>query len=215
MEGLYKQMKNLLGFSEELSEATEETKMANETTLADGTTIMTDSDAFEVGSIVFVKGDDDERMALPSGSYELSDGSKIEVVDGEVVGMGSEEAVQEEEELSTEEVVEEVTEEVEASKEEVETETEAKEEIDLSNYMTKADGLELGKLITEAIELQLNEKLEELTQAQNNKIEDVKKMSAQKNFKHTPKAPAKAVEVKQSMSQDDRIFAIFNKAKNK
>lgn len=209
MEGLYTKMKDLLGFTEKLSEATEETKMATETTLADGTTIMTDSDAFEVGSLVFVKGDDDERMALPSGSYELSDGSKIEVVDGEVTGMGSEEAVEEEEELSAEEVVEEATEEVEASKEE---ET---KEIDLSNYMTKADGLELGKLITEAIELQLNEKLEELTQAQNNKIEDVKKMSAQKNFKHTPKAPAKAVEVKQSMSQDDRIFAIFNKAKNK
>ena len=210
MEGLYTKMKDLLGFTEKLSEATEETKMATETTLADGTTIMTDSDAFEVGSLVFVKGDDDERMALPSGSYELSDGSKIEVVDGEVTGMGSDEAVEEEEEeLSAEEVVEEATEEVEASKEE---ET---KEIDLSNYMTKADGLELGKLITEAIELQLNEKLEELTQAQNNKIEDVKKMSAQKNFKHTPKAPAKAVEVKQSMSQDDRIFAIFNKAKNK
>jgi len=213
MEGLYTKMKDLLGFTEKLSEATEETKMATETTLADGTTIMTDSDAFEVGSLVFVKGDDDERMALPSGSYELSDGSKIEVVDGEVTGMGSDEAVEEEEELSAEEVVEEVveesTEEVEASKEE---ET---KEIDLSNYMTKADGLELGKLITEAIELQLNEKLEELTQAQNNKIEDVKKMSAQKNFKHTPKAPAKAVEVKQAMSQDDRIFAIFNKAKNK
>jgi hypothetical protein len=209
MEGLYTKMKDLLGFTEKLSEATEETKMATETTLADGTTIMTDSDAFEVGSLVFVKGDDDERMALPSGSYELSDGSKIEVVDGEVTGMGSDEAVEEEEELSAEEVVEEATEEVEASKEE---ET---KEIDLSNYMTKADGLELGKLITEAIELQLNEKLEELTQAQNNKIEDVKKMSAQKNFKHTPKAPAKAVEVKQAMSQDDRIFAIFNKAKNK
>lgn len=204
MENIYKQMKDLLGFKEELSEVQEETKMMAEAFLVDGTTIKTDSDRFEEGSMVFVVGEDDERMALPSGTYELQDGAVIEVVDGEITSLRSPEATDEavEEDLSTEEV--------EASKDE---EAESKE-VDLSNYMTKADGFELGKMITEAIELQISEKLSELTEAHTKELDDVKKMSAQKTFKHTPKA-SKIAEVKTGLSQDERIFAIFNKAKNK
>jgi hypothetical protein len=213
MENIYKQMKDLLGFKEELSEVQEETKMMAEAFLVDGTTIKTDSDRFEEGSMVFVVGEDDERMSLPSGTYELQDGAVIEVVDGEITTLRSPEASEDavEEDLSSEEVVEEATEEVEASKEEEEVKSEG---VDLSGYMTKADGFELGKMITEAIELQISEKIAELTEAHNKELDGVKKMSAQKTFKHTPKAP-KVAEVKKNLSQDERIFAIFNKAKNK
>ena len=210
MENIYKQMKDLLGFKEELSEVQEETKMMAEAFLVDGTTIKTDSDRFEEGSVVFVVGEDDERMSLPTGTYELQDGAVIEVVDGEITTLKSPEASEDavEEDLSSE--VDESTEEVEASKEE-----EVKSEgVDLSSYMTKADGFELGKMITEAIELQIAEKMAELTEAQSKEIDGVKKMSAQKTFKHTPNAP-KVAEVKKNLSQDERIFAIFNKAKNK
>ena len=210
MENIYKQMKDLLGFKEELSEVQEETKMMAEAFLVDGTTIKTDSDRFEEGSVVFVVGEDDERMSLPTGTYELQDGAVIEVVDGEITTLKSPEASEDavEEDLSSE--VDESTEEVEASKEE-----EVKSEgVDLSSYMTKADGFELGKMITEAIELQIAEKIAELTEAQSKEIDGVKKMSAQKTFKHTPNAP-KVAEVKKNLSQDERIFAIFNKAKNK
>jgi hypothetical protein len=203
MENIYKQMKDLLGFTEENLEAQEETKMMAEAYLVDGTTIKTDSDRFEEGSLVFVVGEDDERMALPTGTYELQDGAVIEVVDGEITTLKSPEASEDavEEDLSTEKV--------EASEEEVES-----NEVDLSNYMTKADGFELGKMITEAIELQLAEKIAEITKAHDTELEKVKQLSAQKTFKHTPKSPQVA-EVKKNLSQDERIFAIFNKAKNK
>lgn len=189
MENLYNKMKELLGNKEELSE---ETKMMAEAFLVDGTTIKTDSDRFEEGSMVFVVGEDEERMALPSGTYELQDGAVIEVVDGEITTLRSPEASEDavEEDMSTEEV--------------------EKTEVDLSNYMTKADGFELGKMITEAIEL----KVSELMAVHNTELEKVKKLSAQKSFKHTPKAK-KFVETKKSDGVESRVFAIFNKSKNK
>jgi len=201
MENIYKQMKDLLGFKEENLESQEETKMMAEAYLVDGTTIKTDSDRFEEGSLVFVVGEDDERMALPTGTYELQDGAVIEVVDGEITTLKSPEASDDvvEEDLSTDKV------------EEAEVES---KEVDLSNYMTKADGFELGKMITEAIELQLIEKIAEITKAHDTELEKVKQLSAQKVFKHTPKSPNVA-EVKRNLSQDERIFAIFNKVKNK
>ena len=58
MENIYNKMKGLLGMTEELSE---ETSMMAEAFLVDGTTIKTDSDRFEEGSMVFVVGEDDER----------------------------------------------------------------------------------------------------------------------------------------------------------
>jgi len=201
MENIYKQMKDLLGFKEENLESQEETKMMAEAYLVDGTTIKTDSERFEEGSLVFVVGEDDERMALPTGTYELQDGAVIEVVDGEITTLKSPEASEDavEEDLSTDKV------------EEAEVEN---KEVDLSNYMTKADGFELGKMITEAIELQLAEKIAEITKAHDTELEKVKQLSAQKTFKHTPKSPQVA-EVRKALSQDERIFAIFNKAKNK
>ena len=198
MENLYNKMKELLGNKEELSE---EVKMMAEAFLVDGTKIATDSDSFEKGSLVFVLGEDDEKMALPSGTYELQDGGVLEVVDGEVTDMKTESDSEEtaEEEMSAEEVVEKTTE---------------KEELDLSTYMTKEDGFELGKLITEAVELKIAEKLAEMTEAHNTELEKVKKLSAQKSFKHTPKSH-KREEVKIALTSEDRILQIFNKTKNK
>tara|TARA_R100001460_G_scaffold22829_3_gene46348 strand:- start:4567 stop:5154 length:588 start_codon:yes stop_codon:yes gene_type:complete len=195
MENIYKKMKGLLGMTEELSE---ETKMMAEAYLVDGTTIKTESDRFEEGSMVFVVGEDDERMALPSGTYELQDGAVIEVVDGEITTLRSPEA-------SEDAVEEDLSSEKEETEEKVET-----PEIDLSSYMTKEDGFELGKMITEAIDL----KIADLISAHNTELEKVKKLSATKTFKNTPKSQPKT-EVKTELSTDDRVFAIFNKIKNK
>ena len=195
MENIYKKMKGLLGMTEELSE---ETKMMAEAYLVDGTTIKTESDRFEEGSMVFVVGEDDERMALPSGTYELQDGAVIEVVDGEITTLRSPEA-------SEDAVEEDMSSEKEETEEKVET-----PEIDLSTYMTKEDGFELGKMITEAIDL----KIADLISAHNTELEKVKKLSATKTFKNTPKSQQKT-EVKTELSTDDRIIAIFNKIKNK
>ena len=182
-------MKALLGFTEELSEESNtEVKMMAEKVLVDGTIVMTDSDTFEEGASVFVMGDNEQRIAVPDGSYQAEDGSDMDVKDGKIVAIS---------EAKEESVVEETTEEV-------------KPEIDLSSYMTKQDGFELGKMITEAIEL----KIADLIKAHNTELEKVKKLSATKTFKNTPKSEKKT-EVKTKLSQDERIFAIFNKIKNK
>ena len=72
------------------------------------------------------------------------------------------------------------------------------------------NGFKLGKMITEAIEL----KIADLIKAHNTELEKVKKLSATKTFKNTPKSENKT-EVKTKLSQDERIFAIFNKIKNR
>ena len=202
MENIYKEMKALLGFTEELSEESNtEVKMMAEKVLVDGTIVMTDSDTFEEGASVFVMGDNEQRIAVPDGSYQAEDGTDMDVKDGKIVAISEakEESVDEELSADTkeEEVVEETTEEV-------------KPEIDLSSYMTKQDGFELGKMITEAIDL----KIADLIKAHNTELEKVKKLSATKTFKNTPKSENKT-EVKTKLSQDERIFAIFNKIKNR
>lgn len=198
MENIYNKMKGILGLTEELSE---ETKMMAEAYLVDGTTIKTDSDRFEEGSMVYVVGEDDERMPLPDGTYELQDGAVMEVVEGAVTTMRQPEADEEavEEDMSSEKT------------EENKSEKEEKPELDLSAYMTKEDGFELGKMITEAIDL----KVAELIKAHNTELEKVKKLSASKTFKNTPSPAKKFVEQKKTDDVDSRIFAIFNKVKNK
>ncbi len=198
MENIYNKMKGILGLTEELSE---ETKMMAEAYLVDGTTIKTDSDRFEEGSMVYVVGEDDERMPLPDGTYELQDGAVMEVVEGAITTMRQPEADEEavEEDMSSEKT------------EENKSEKEEKPELDLSAYMTKEDGFELGKMITEAIDL----KVAELIKAHNTELEKVKKLSASKTFKNTPSPAKKFVEQKKTDDVDSRIFAIFNKVKNK
>lgn len=200
MENIYKEMKALLGFTEELSEESNtEVKMMAEKVLVDGTIVMTDSDTFEEGASVFVMGDNEQRIAVPDGSYQAEDGSDMDVKDGKIVAISEakEESVDEELSSETKEVVQKTTEEV-------------KPEIDLSSYMTKSDGFELGKMITEAIDL----KIADLIKAHNTELEKVKKLSATKTFKNTPKSEKK-IEVKTKLSTDERVIAIFNKIKNK
>ena len=75
--------------------------------LESGQEIMTDADAFAVGVAVFVMNDENERIPLPDGDYQLEDGSMLVVAEGTVSEMKDAEAPAEE--------VEEVVEEVEAS----------------------------------------------------------------------------------------------------
>lgn len=197
MENIYKDLKELLGFKEELSEENStEVKMMAEKVLVDGTIVMTDSDTFEEGASVFVMGDNEQRIAVPDGSYQAEDGTDMDVKDGKIVAISEAKEESVDEELSADETKEETKEE--------------KPEVDLSNYMTKQDGYELGKMITEAVEL----KIADLIKAQNTELEKVKKLSATKTFKNTPKSETKT-EVKTKLSQDERIFAIFNKIKNR
>ena len=196
MENIYKDLKALLGFTEELSEENNtEVQMMAEKVLVDGTIVMTDSDTFEEGASVFVMGDNEQRIAVPDGSYQAEDGSDMDVKDGKIVAISESKEESVDEELSADEVKE---------------EKEEKPEVDLSNYMTKSDGFELGKMITEAIEL----KIADLIDAHNTELEKVKKLSATKTFKNTPNKK-QFVKQRKSNDVDNRVFAIFNKSKNK
>jgi len=152
-------IRTLLGMESEL-------ELLAEAILEDGTKIATDSEEFAEGSMAFVVSEDGEKMPLPSGSYATQDGVSMEVVDGEVVSISKEEAVEEAK--------------AEDKKEE---EEEMSSEIDLSAYATKEQLVEaLGSLHTELSEMiskvvSENESLKE-------DLEKVSKMSAEKPVTH-------------------------------
>tara|TARA_R110002012_G_scaffold16116_3_gene62731 strand:- start:4500 stop:5075 length:576 start_codon:yes stop_codon:yes gene_type:complete len=152
-------LRTLLGMESEL-------ELLAEAILEDGTKIATDSEEFAEGSMAFVVSEDGEKMPLPSGSYATQDGVSMEVVDGEVVSISKEEAVEEAK--------------AEDKKEE---EEEMSSEIDLSAYATKEQLVEaLGSLHTELSKMiskvvSENESLKE-------DLEKVSKMSAEKPVTH-------------------------------
>tara|TARA_R100000773_G_scaffold16557_1_gene15054 strand:+ start:2627 stop:3295 length:669 start_codon:yes stop_codon:yes gene_type:complete len=105
--------------------------------LENGTTI--EAEKFEKGEPVFIMTEDEEKVALPVGKYELENGMILVVAEEGVIGdMMKEEPKEEEEEVeaSAEEVSEEVSEEVEM----------AEEEEEKMAYATKE---ELGKAMDE------------------------------------------------------------------
>jgi len=179
-----------------------EVKLMAEAKLVDGTAIGTDADAFADGVLVYVLGEDGEKMPLPSGAYELEDGKVIEVVDGEIASLKeaeSSEAV--EEEMSSDSVEEKATEEV----------VEEKTEIDLSNYITKEEFMSA----VESLSNDFSAKLDALTSANKEELSKVKNLSAQKPFKHNPVQPKEKAKVEMSsLTSDQRIKAIFEKYKN-
>lgn len=152
-------IRTLLGMESEL-------EMLAEAILEDGTKIATDSEQFAQGSLAFVVSEDGEKMPLPSGSYATQDGVSMEVVDGEVVSISKEEAVEEAK-----------------SEDKKEDEEEMSSEIDLSAYATKEQLVEaLSSLHTELSEMiskvvSENESLKE-------DLEKVSKMSAEKPVTH-------------------------------
>tara|TARA_R110000822_G_scaffold133967_2_gene271443 strand:+ start:347 stop:931 length:585 start_codon:yes stop_codon:yes gene_type:complete len=166
-----------------------------ETTLVDGTVIGTDADAFEDGVLVFITGDDGEKMPLPSGEYELADGTMIDVVDGEMRSRqepdGADETMKKdkEEEMSS--------------------------EIDLSAYALKSDITESFELMMSEIE-ELKTKLS-LIDGFKEELSAVKKLSAEKPFKHNMSARQRVDERKalSQMTSKERVYEIFNRAKNK
>lgn len=83
----------------------EKTEMAKKT-LANGTEIYTDADAFAVGVDVFIVNEEGERMPLPDGEYEYAEGGKTVVADGKIAEMVE---AEEEEKVEAEDKEEEKT----------------------------------------------------------------------------------------------------------
>lgn len=193
--------------------------MLAEAKLVDGTAIGTDAEKFEDGVLVYVAGEDGEKIPLPSGEYELADGSMMNVVDGEIREMkepkDADESLKDHEDEKEKEddmKKKEYSSETEEVKEETE---EVKEEVDMSAYALKTELVESLEILMNRVN-DLEEKLAEFNNVKD-ELDNLKKLSAEKPIKHNM-STTKIVEKEKSLSllnDKDRVFAIFNKAKNK
>lgn len=178
-------------------ELSEEVKLA-QATLENGTII--EADEFAEGKEVFIVTDD-ERVALPIGSYTLEDGQELIIEEEGII-------------KSIGEAVEEAPE--EAPAEEVEAAEEEKEEM---SYATKEDLAEVKSMIDEI--KAMIEKKDELSvdETVENIVEEVKEeLSEVEKVNHNPEANAdKALNLysqKRGTTTMDRVLQRINKFKN-
>lgn len=180
-----------------------------ETKLVDGTVIGTDAEKFEDGVLVFITGDDGEKMPLPSGDYELQDGSMINVVDGEM--RSKKEPKGADETMETEDTEDKV---VKAGDGKHKDDKKMSSEIDLSAYALRSEITESFELMLSKIE-ELESKLSEFNSIKE-ELSDIKNLSAEKPFKHNMSA-RNIVDNKKAISQltsKERVYQIFNAKKH-
>jgi hypothetical protein len=109
---LINQIKTLLGMEVKLEQMK----------LADGVTVL-EADVFEGGNEIFIVTEDEQKIPVPVGEYELEDGRILVVVEEGIIAEVKEKEVEEEE--------------VEEPEAEVEVETEKKEEMETSKAAPK------------------------------------------------------------------------------
>jgi hypothetical protein len=152
MKNTINQIKAILGME------VAEIELKAEAVLVDGTKIGTDAEAFEDGVLVFVVGEDGEKMPLPTGEYEIDGGAKMVVADGEITSIvhPDSEAKEDEENLS---------------------------KVDLSNYVTNDNLVEA----LEVLRADFHNTIEGLNKENTELKSDVQKLSkltAAKPLKH-------------------------------
>ena len=202
---MLKEIKTLLGV--EMSE--EETKL-EELTLAqmkldNGAEL--EAEAFEAGKEVFIVTDD-QKVALPDGTYKLEGGDDLVAKDGVIESIGA-----------AEEKEEEPTEEVEA-KEEEEVEAAEHEEEDMKkHYATKEELAEVKKLVEEIKKMVEDKK--ELAEQKVEEVEELKEQlseAAAKPIAHKPEKKTnlnKLLNVKQNKNTTYfRVLENINKFNN-
>ena len=202
---MLKEIKTLLGV--EMSE--EETKL-EELTLAqmklDNGAVL-EAEAFEAGKEVFIVTDD-QKVALPDGTYKLEGGDDLVAKDGVIESIGA-----------AEEKEEEPTEEVEA-KEEEEVEAAEHEEEDMKkHYATKEELAEVKKLVEEIKKMVEDKK--ELAEQKTEEVEELKEQlseAAAKPIAHKPEKKTnlnKLLNVKQNKNTTYfRVLENINKFNN-
>jgi hypothetical protein len=109
---LINQIKTLLGMEVKLEQMK----------LADGVTVL-EADVFEGGNEIFIVTEDEQKIPVPVGEYEMEDGRILVVVEEGIIAEVKEKEVEEEE--------------VEEPEAEVEVETEKKEEMETSKAAPK------------------------------------------------------------------------------
>ena len=177
-------------------------------TLKDGTVIQSDSETWEVGVNAYVVNEDGEKVAVPTGEYELEDGRILVVTEGIVDALNdaeepaAEEEVEEEVEASKEDTTEEATEKVEAS--EVVKAEFSKE--DVSEMLEK-----MATTLRAEFSDQLDQKDEEI-KAKGEELEALKENFEHKGLPKAPEAPAARPSQKEisKLSPKERVAQLHN-----
>ena len=177
-------------------------------TLKDGTVIQSDSETWEVGVNAYVVNEDGEKVAVPTGEYELEDGRILVIIEGIVDALNeaeepaAEEEVEEEVEASKEDTTEEATEKVEAS--EVVKAEFSKE--DVSEMLEK-----MATTLRAEFSDQLDQKDEEI-KAKGEELEALKENFEHKGLPKAPEAPAARPSQKEisKLSPKERVAQLHN-----
>ena len=201
---MLKEIKTLLGV-EMSEEQTELEELALAQMKLDNGAVL-EAEAFEAGKEVFIVTDD-EKVALPDGTYKLEGGDDLVAKDGIIESIGA-----------AEEKEEEPTEEVEAKEEEVEA-AEHEEEDMKKHYATKEELAEVKKLVEEIKKMVEDKK--ELAEQTTEEVEELKEQlseAAAKPIAHKPEKKTnlnKILNVKQNKNTTYfRVLENINKFKN-
>jgi len=202
---MLKEIKTLLGV-EMSEEQTELEELALAQMKLDNGAVL-EAEAFEAGKEVFIVTDD-EKVALPDGTYKLEGGDDLVAKDGIIESIGA-----------AEEKEEEPTEEVEAKEEEEVEAAELEEEDMKKHYATKEELAEVKKLVEEIKKMVEDKK--ELAEQKVEEVEELKEQlseAAAKPIAHKPEKKTnlnKILNVKQNKNTTYfRVLENINKFKN-
>ena len=187
--------------------------------LENGTTI--EAEAFEANQEVFIVTEEDERIALPIGEYELEDGMILVVAEEGIIAEVKE-AAAEEEAPAEEPAQEEASEEVEAAEEEEEMGYATKQE--LAAAMDELKGMidEIKEMMSPKEEEEMSEEVAEEPQAElaeepqaEEVVEEEVEMSADepatKPIKHSPETKTADMHKFSKGARKDTLSRIFDK----
>ena len=169
--------------------------------LENGTTI--EAEAFEANQEVFIVTEDEEKIALPVGEYELEDGRILVVAEEGVIAEMRDAA--KEEAPAEEPAQEEATEEVEANEEEE------------MSYATKEElsaAVEEMKAMIEEIKAMMSPKEEEMAEEVKEEVKEVEMSTdepAAKPIKHSPDTKPAEMHKFAKGAQKDTLSRIFDK----
>tara|TARA_R100000995_G_scaffold37844_1_gene17472 strand:- start:89 stop:700 length:612 start_codon:yes stop_codon:yes gene_type:complete len=184
--------------------------MLEQIELENGTVL--EAESFEKGKEVFIKTEDDEKVALPEGLYDLKDGKKLIVIDEGII-----------EEIRKDNPNDQ-KEDMEDQKLEQETALEEKDEKKEMTYATKEELAEVKTMVEEIkamIEAKDQEEKEKKMSAeveQENELKQELSKPAATAIKHSPETATRKREVlhsqNRSMTTLDKVMQRISKINN-
>lgn len=185
--------------------------------LENGTTI--EAEAFEANQEVFIVTEEDERIALPIGEYELEDGMILVVAEEGIIAEVKE-AAAEEEAPAEEPAQEEASEEVEAAEEEKEEDMGYATKQELAAAMDELKGMidEIKEMMSPKEEEEMSEEPqaelsteEVVEEVKEEEVEMSTDEPAAKPIKHSPETKTADMHKFSKGARKDTLSRIFDK----